>query len=233
MKTLRRQWYSISPVEQNVPIHSRKLRHRLERNVRSKRFVILRELPNVTTFRVSTFGRKTAPFPKIANSTPIRNFSNATFHRREGATAKVKRPKIWTCVLRHGPHLSGPLPAIKACLAFRESLLILSRFHGMARALRPPTGQRHVQQSLQIPNNGPHRDRSRTTDAHARRTMNGCSQPAQHTLHFWKPLLLCRFSVTLQSCFSIAARWPLHRCALCLSAPLLQLLWTSSGRRCL
>ena len=100
MKTLRRQWYSISPVEQNVTIHSRKLRHRLERNVRSKRFAIFRDLPNVTPFRVATSGRKTAPFSKMANSTPIRNFSKATFHRRKGATAKVKRPKIWTCALK-------------------------------------------------------------------------------------------------------------------------------------
>ena len=95
MKTLRRQWYSISPAEQNVTIHSRKLRHKLERNVRSKRFVILRDLPNVTPFRVATSGRKTAPLSKMANSTPIRTFPNATFHRRKGATAKVKRPKSW------------------------------------------------------------------------------------------------------------------------------------------
>ena len=130
--------------------------------------MILREKPNVTPFGVVTFGRKTALFAKMGNSTPIRTFPNATFHRRKGATAKAKRPNMWTRVSRHGPHLSGPLPAIKACLAFRESLSIPRRCHGMTRAWRPPTCQRHVQavtpDTEQRPTSGQVKDYRRTSN---------------------------------------------------------------------
>ena len=55
--------------------------------------MILRELPNVTPFRVATFGRKTAPFPKMALADAHSGFSRRNVPQeersnREGQTAK-------------------------------------------------------------------------------------------------------------------------------------------------
>ena len=53
----------------------RRRKLRLEPDNRSSRFVIVREIPNATPFRVSTFTRTTPPFHKMPNATHTRLFA--------------------------------------------------------------------------------------------------------------------------------------------------------------
>ena len=61
----------------------RRRRHRLELEVRSSRFVIVREIPNATPFRVATFTRTTPPVPKNAKRDAYRTFPQGRLFGRK------------------------------------------------------------------------------------------------------------------------------------------------------
>ena len=63
----------------------RRRKARLEPDVRSSRFVIAREIPNATPFRVATFTRTTPPFHKIAKRDAFRTFSHRDACSEEGS----------------------------------------------------------------------------------------------------------------------------------------------------
>ena len=62
----------------------RRRKPRLEPDVRSNRFVIVREISNGTPFRVATFTRATPPFHEMPNTSPIGLFPTGTINRKNG-----------------------------------------------------------------------------------------------------------------------------------------------------
>ena len=66
----------------------RRRRPRLEPDVRSSRYVIVREIPNATPFRVATFTRTTLPFHEMPNATPIGLFPTGTLVRKKGVLGR-------------------------------------------------------------------------------------------------------------------------------------------------
>ena len=60
----------------------RRRKPRLEPDVRSGRFVIVREIPNAAPFRVATFTRATPSFQKMPNATPIGLFPTGTINKK-------------------------------------------------------------------------------------------------------------------------------------------------------
>ena len=61
----------------------RRRRPRVEPDVRSSRFVIVRDIPNATPFRVATFTWTTLPMHRMPNATPIGLFPTGTLVRKK------------------------------------------------------------------------------------------------------------------------------------------------------
>ena len=77
---------------------SRRGTPRLEPDVRSSRFVIVREIHDATPFRVATFTRTTPPFHEMPNTTPIGLFSHRDDSQEERSTVFKNRTKGHQCL---------------------------------------------------------------------------------------------------------------------------------------
>ena len=80
----------------------RRRKPRLEPNVRSSRFVIVREIPNATPFRVATYTPTTLPFQKMPNAMPIGLFPTSTLVRKKEVRMSFNRQmSVHTQLLTH------------------------------------------------------------------------------------------------------------------------------------
>ena len=80
----------------------RRRKPRLEPDVRSSRFVIVREIPDATPFRVATFTRTTLPIHKMPNATPIGLFPTGTLVRKKEVRLSINwQMSVHTQLLTH------------------------------------------------------------------------------------------------------------------------------------